>query len=183
MILGQHFSAFTAQQDEKGGPWDSALETALSAARTRQCEDSYKALKQLLVPFLERPQALATLMDLAARWDPEGRAVLRQLMRKWAESTLALLRNEGANCRGPQVVSRTLADLFYRQGHKEEAKRLYRSLLERNPRDQATLKEYQERFSGGELFCGDGQLLRALEEMVRRIRMAKTGRKTGEETP
>ncbi len=175
MILGQHSSAHITDQDLEQGRWDSALERAVSMARTEVSEESYNALKNLLVPFLERPQALAILLDLAARWDPEGRNMICELMKKWVESAQALARQEESTCWGPPVVSRTLADLFYRQGHKDEAKRLYKSLLKSNPQDQAALKEYQERFRERDGGCGEGELLRSLQEMVKRIRIAKMG--------
>lgn len=181
MNLGEPLSGHITGQNQEEGRWDSALERALSAARTEAGEESYTALKELLVPFLTRPQALATLLDLAARWDPEGRLMIRELMRKWVDSAQALEREEEANYWGPPVVSRTLADLFYRQGHRDEAKRLYKSLLKRNPRDQAMLKEYQERFREGDASLMQGELLRSLEEMVKRIRIAKTGLRMGEE--
>jgi tetratricopeptide (TPR) repeat protein len=183
VILGQHFSAQTMDQNREEGRWDSALERAICTARTEACEESYKALKDLLVPFLARPQALATLLDLAARWDPDGRKMICELMKKWVESAQALGREEESTCWGPPVVSRTLADLFYKQGHRDEAKRLYKSLLKRNPQDQAALKEYQERFRERDSGWGEGELLRSLQEMVKRIRIAKMGPRAGEQGP
>lgn len=175
MILGQQFSAHITDQDLEEGRWDSALQRAISTARTELREESYNALKNLLVPFLARPQALAILLDLAAKWDPEGRKMIFELTKKWVESAQALVRGEESACWGPPVASRTLADLFYKQGHRDEAERLYKSLLRRNPHDQAVLKEYRERFRERDGGSGEGELLRSLQEMVKRIRIAKMG--------
>lgn len=175
MIPSQGLPAHFKDQNQEQGPWDSALERAVFLAETQPTEESYKALKELMVPFLARHHALATLAGLAARWDPEGRRRILELVKKWVEAAQGLEREE-PTCVGPQVVSRTLADLFYRQGHKDEAEKLYKSLLRRNPQDRDTLREYQERFRAGVCSPGEGDLLRSLQEMLKRITEARTGR-------
>ncbi len=180
MAIGHPFSVQITEAEREKGSWEAALQRAISEAEAEASEESYKALKDLLLPFLARPKALVKLLELAARWDPEGQAKIHALIRTWIQAAQGQGGQEKPPPPRPPVVSRTLADLYYRQGHREEAQRLYKTLLSRNPQDQVTLREYLERFPQGDQGPGQGQLLRSLQEMVHRIRTARMASRQAE---
>jgi len=145
-------------------------------ARTETGEEAYHLLRGLLMPFLERPEALGVLIELAARWDPESLEEIRGMIGEWVKSAQGLASRPNPRHGPPQMASRTLADLFFRQGHREEAERIYKSLLRKDPCDEDTLREYRERFPGGDGELHQGELLDSLQDMLRRIRQARAGR-------
>lgn len=152
-----------------------ALDRALAMARAQEGEQSYRVLKELLAPVLSRPEVLAVFMRLSARWEPEHLSGIRRMVRAWVNEAQRLLQRDESGERVLPVVSRTLADLFFQQGHREEAERIYRALLEKNPADSAALQEYRERFCKGGQQPEQDELLRALERLAQRIRRARGG--------
>ncbi|MGQ9857992.1 MAG: hypothetical protein ACUVS3_04785 [Thermodesulfobacteriota bacterium] len=153
---------------------ESALEECLGRAMEAPGSlEHYRFLQAVLRPILRRPGLPETLVRLAAQWEPESAEEVIHDLRAWAKSVNATLRTSGWVERPPPLVSRTLADLFFRQGHLKEAERIYRILMERDPGDDSVLREYRERFGKGEAESGKRQLLRALEELAERIRRAR----------
>jgi hypothetical protein len=64
--------------------------------------------------------------------------------------------DRGTLARAEPVVTETMAELYLRQGHREDALRVYRALLAQRP-DDAALQRKIATLSGGGLRAGSGQ--------------------------
>ena len=155
----------------------SWLERARRLADRGRDREAYELLGAILKPVLEAPAALEVWMSLARRLEPERAAGFLRSLQAWVRVAQSLL--VGRDGREPRpdspsgMVSRTLAELYWKQGYREKAEGMYRVLLQRDPEDQELRKVFRERFVGE-----DGRAdtaLRVLEGWARRIRRRKRG--------
>lgn len=153
------------------------LKEAMERALSREDSDEgqyFEGLKAVITPVLHRPEALGDLLELAEKYDPQGVDQILSSIKAWMEFARRLVEQREAS---PKVIaamaSRTLAELFFRQGHLEEAKRIYRVLIQRNPDDKELKEEYQKRFCSELNKDNDQRLLEALTGLVQRIKTAR----------
>jgi len=136
--------------------------------------DAFEQLAGILQPVLDHPSTLRVWMALIQRLHPERLEDARTALALWikdVQDSLSPQPEEKPEGPGPWVpVSRTMADLLWKQGHEEEAEKIYRTLLEREPEDLDLRRQFRGRFPGRDPHDREIQPLRILEGWVRTIR-------------
>jgi tetratricopeptide (TPR) repeat protein len=149
-------------------------------AQQGQLREAYQLLSGVLRPVFESPSSLQILMDLVGRAEPNAATALRLSLKEWVRTALETLEsmpsNSASNEDPRELVSRTLAQLYWNQGHSEKALEIYRALLQRDPHDEELLDEFQRRIRALEgIEVEPDGTIRALEEWARRIQQRRQG--------
>lgn len=154
--------------------WKDLREIFMEARETESAE-SYKMLKNILLEVMEVPDAVELLFTLIRKFEPHREEEIRSVVVSWIERTKETLERDGIEGIGEKggFVSRTLADLYFRQGYLDQAKGIYEALIKRDPNNWALIREYEERFHQKERIASGGKLLRVLSVWAERIREAK----------
>jgi tetratricopeptide (TPR) repeat protein len=132
--------------------WVNAwLERAEEMAGTGHPVEAYGMLGRILESVLERPQLLEIWMDLLRSLEPHREEAARQSLQVWVHRASAILEapvEASPSCEAPlEILSRTLAQLYWKQGHREQALDMYRALVRRHPDNRELLQELDERLA------------------------------------
>jgi tetratricopeptide (TPR) repeat protein len=150
------------------------LREAILEARWKETRESYETLKEVLLGILGMPRAVEDLLRLTRKFEPQRENEVRRTLARWIEEVKATVERRAIDeILEERLVSRTLADLYFRQGHLEKAKRMYETLIHRDPDNVALLREYEERFREREEGPCGGKLFQVLSVWARRIKEAK----------
>ncbi|MCB0308231.1 MAG: tetratricopeptide repeat protein [Bdellovibrionales bacterium] len=112
----------------------NALEEVL-----RVSQDHLKALKMLAyILYVEKDKAAIDLIERIITLDPDDKVAIRHL-----QELKKIETNEPVNKdnESDSIDSKTLAEMYKRQGHKEEALKIYRNLLKKEPDNDVFQKE------------------------------------------
>jgi len=166
-----------ANADEARRPgetlWEQ-LREAILEARDKETRESYETLKGILLVILDMPRAVEDLLRLTHKFEPQRENEVRRTVTRWMEEVKAIVERRATDeILEERVVSRTLADLYFRQGHLEKAKRMYETLIHRDPGNVALMREYEERFCETEERPSCGKLFQVLSVWAQRIKEAK----------
>jgi hypothetical protein len=157
------------------------LERAAALAARGDERGALAILDALVGAVVFRRDALRLWLDLVGRVSPGELARARSEAVRWAREALASLkRGVGARQGGGAeqgVVSRTLARLYWEQGHRGRALELYRILLDRHPGDEDLRREFEGRLAAEAPGRGDSRHLHVLEAWADRIRRHRQGGK------
>ena len=163
-----------------GYSWVNAwLERAETSARAGQSAEAYGMLEGILGPVLERPHLLETWLDLMRVQKPQHEEAARRSLQDWVRRASALLEVPAEACLSTEarlgILSRTLAQLYWEQGHREKALDIYRALVQRDPDNPELSKELEERLAHVEGKPPTASFsLRALERWAERIQRRKS---------
>ncbi len=150
------------------------LQEAILEARSGETRESYETLKEILLGILSMPHAVEDLLRLTHKFEPQRESDIRRTVTRWIEEVKAVLERRAIDeIREESLVSRTLADLYFRQGHLEKAKRMYERLIHGDPDNMALMREYKERFPEGEERPSGGRLFQVLSAWAQRIKEAR----------
>jgi tetratricopeptide (TPR) repeat protein len=153
--------------------------------RARSC------LEGILGPVIDRPWALEIWVELTRLLDPLAEQGLQEALGNWVRKAREILEDHRSlsKIRVPSkgLHSRTIAGLYWDQGHREKAIEIYRALLRRDPEDIDLLKEFEMRLTASHgVHHERAGAMRTLEGWTARIRRrreelvsAREGRRSG----
>lgn len=148
------------------------LAEAGESARAKAC------LEGILVPVLDRPWVLKVWMGLIRLLEPAAERPLREALLNWVMAAKRILEERSSPSEGEEgsgeLLSQTLARLYWNQGHRDKALEIYRGLLQSDPQDVDLLQEFQKRLGEAQdVHDTQPNPLRILEEWALRIQRRK----------
>lgn len=108
-------------------------------------EMALERLEPILEPFLARPWVLELWMRLVRDFRPQQWERMGGQLERWSE-VMAEVRAEWDSWRQERdiqedILSPTVARLYWKQGHRQRALKIFRELVRRRPDDRSLVEE------------------------------------------
>ncbi len=169
------------------GPNASMAESSWVTAWLKQAEEFFRSgrnadacemLDRVLRPVLERPRLLEIWMSLLRVLDPGRAKEARGSLRAWVRNARPFLRTPPESGSPPdshrEILSATLARIYWNQGHQQKALEMYRALLRRYPDNPELTRELRDRLEEAEeRLGGTASFLGVLERWAEAVRRRK----------
>ena len=129
-------------------------------------------------PVLESPWALEEWFESMSDSDPEAFEEAVGLLRNWIKRAMLIVSEDSKSPEDdsvePKLISKTIARLYWKQGHRKKALEIYEALMNESPDDEELRAEYNERLQAlHERPYNIEKIIEILEQWLVRIRLRR----------